>query len=181
MKSDLTEKITLPEKVSAKKEGNILEIQGEKGTNRKIFAHQRITMEVKEGAVHLSCSKATKREKTVIKTYNAHIKNMVKGVQEAHVYELKICSGHFPMNVSISGKTLSVKNFLGEKIPRVLVMSEQVKVKLEGDKITVESSDKEEAGQCAASIEQLTRVTNKDRRIFQDGIYITSKAGKEIK
>jgi large subunit ribosomal protein L6 len=32
-------------------------------------------------------------------------------------------------------------------------------------------------GQTAASIEQLTRVTDKDTRVFQDGVYITEKPG----
>lgn len=180
MKSDLTEKIALPEKVSAKVEGSTLEVTGKKGTNTRLFHHQKIKVEIKDQAVVFSCKGATKREKTMIKTYRAHALNMVKGVQEPHVYELKICSGHFPMNVALKGDTLSVKNFLGEKTPRVLTIPNTVKAKVDGDKITVESVNIEAAGQCAASMEQLTRITNKDRRIFQDGLYITSKAGKPI-
>ena len=53
-------------------------------------------------------------------------------------------------------------------------------VKVEGSEIIIESTNKELAGQAAADIEQLTRITNKDRRIFQDGIYITEKDGKKI-
>ena len=105
---------------------------------------------------------------------------MIKGSNEGHVYELKICSGHFPMNVSIQGKELVVKNFIGEKFPRRLKIQEGVIVKIEGEKITVEHTSKEIAGQSAANIEQLTRRPNFDSRIFQDGIYITVKDGKQI-
>ena len=54
-------------------------------------------------------------------------------------------------------------------------------MKVEGDNVSVESPDKELAGTTASDIEQLTRRPNFDTRIFQDGIFITSKAGKEIK
>ena len=46
--------------------------------------------------------------------------------------------------------------------------------------ITVRSSDKEIGGQMAADIERITKVIKKDRRVFQDGIFITNKAGEEI-
>ena len=51
---------------------------------------------------------------------------------------------------------------------------------IKGDIIIVEGIDKELAGQTAARIEQSTRITNKDRRVFQDGCYITDKAGIPI-
>jgi large subunit ribosomal protein L6 len=53
-------------------------------------------------------------------------------------------------------------------------------VKVEGDIVLVESCDKELAGQTAADIEQLTRISNRDKRIFQDGIWLTERFGKHI-
>ena len=76
---------------------------------------------------------------------------------------------------------LIIKNFLGEKFPRILKLKEGVDVKIEGDKINVQSSSKELAGTTASDIEKITRRPNFDTRIFQDGIYITNKDGKEIK
>ena len=117
----------------------------------------------------------------MVKTYKAKLKNNLIGVNEGYTYKLKICSGHFPMNVGVNGTEFTIKNFLGEKVPRTITLKEGASVKIEGEQIIVESIDKEKAGQVAADIEQLTRVTNRDNRIFQDGIYITEKAGKIIK
>ena len=85
------------------------------------------------------------------------------------------------MNVSTSNNKLIVKNFLGEKVPRILQLKEGADVKIEGEIIKVESSNKELAGQVSADIEQLTRRPGYDSRIFQDGIYITNKDGRELK
>ena len=104
------------------------------------------------------------------------MKNMVKGVVEPFQYKVKICSGHFPMNVSMSGQELIVKNFLGEAVPRRIMMPEGTKVKVNGTEIDISSANKELAGQAASRIENLCRITNRDRRIFQDGLYITEKA-----
>lgn len=84
------------------------------------------------------------------------------------------------MNVSVEKGNVIVKNFLGEKMARVARILEGSEVKVNGDEIIVTSVNKETAGQTASNIEQCTRVTNKDRRIFQDGIYITQKGGKSV-
>ena len=106
---------------------------------------------------------------------------MLSGVKDGHKYVLKICAGHFPMNISMSGNQLIVKNFLGEKFPRVLQIKQGVTVKVEGDKVNVDSPDKELAGTTASDIEGLTRRPGFDTRIFQDGIYMIIKDGKELK
>jgi large subunit ribosomal protein L6 len=176
----LTESIEIPQKTEAKLDGRVLTIKGPKGELSREVIFQKILLAIDGKKISLSSKNATKREKTHLGTLKAHIKNMIKGVLEGHVYKLKICSGHFPMNVSATSDTLTVKNFLGEKVPRVLKLKKGVKVSVEGAEVTVEGTDIEKAGQVAADIEQLTRITNRDIRIFQDGIYITKKSKRQL-
>lgn len=109
----------------------------------------------------------------------AHIVNMFNGVTDGYFAKLKVCSGHFPMQVKVEGTKLQIKNFLGEKIPRAASILNGVKVEVKGDMIEVNGIDKEKVAQTAANIEQATRITNRDRRIFQDGCYLVVKAGEE--
>lgn len=180
MKADIVREIVLASGVSAKLVGSVLTIKGPKGEVSREFRSPSITLTVAGDKVTLQVIKGTKREKTMIGTFESHITNMVEGVQEPHVYTLKICSGHFPMNVAIAGKEFVVKNFLGEAVPRKAEIITGVDVKIAGNDITVSSPDKELAGMMASRIENLCRITNRDRRIFQDGCYITQKAGKAI-
>ena len=180
MREDLKREIVLEEGVQAELQDALLKIKGPKGEVSRKFSHPKITILLENNQIVLSSAMASKREKTIIGSFEAHIKNMVQGVLEPHVYKLKICSGHFPMNVSVSGKEFAIKNFLGESVPRRLLLKEGVEVKVNGTEIVVTSPDRELAGQTAASIESLCRITNRDRRIFQDGCYIVSKAGKKI-
>ena len=106
---------------------------------------------------------------------------LMQGVSENYVYRLKICSGHFPMTVNAKDGVFTVKNFIGERIPRTYKLMDNVDVKVEGDIVLVSSPNKEIAGQTAASIEQLCRRPGFDSRIFQDGIYMIEKAGKKVK
>ena len=180
MKENILREIELDEGVTAQLDGSILMIKGPKGEVKRQFVHPKVEFVVEQGKIILKSKKGTKREKTIIGSFSSHIRNMIKGVQEPHIYKLKICSGHFPMNVSVAGQELIIKNFLGESVPRKITILSGIEVKVEGTEIVVSSPDKEAAGQTAAKIESLCRITNRDLRIFQDGCYLVHKSGKDV-
>jgi large subunit ribosomal protein L6 len=174
------EEVNVNEGISAKVEGTVLTVSKDKATVTRDFRHPKLTISAEGNKISINIPLMTKREKTMLGTYRAHIRNMLAGVEEPFVYKLKVCSGHFPMNLSITKEELSVKNFIGEKVPRVLKIIEGVDVKLDGDVITVTSTDKEKAGRIAGAIELLCKRPGFDNRIFQQGIYIMEKAGKAV-
>jgi len=177
MKLDLQEKIEIPQGIAISLVKDILSVKGPKVEIKRCIIMRGFTINLEGSAIIFSAKGASKREKRMMKTSISHVKNMIKGIQSPYVYQLKVCYSHFPMNVSVSNNQLVVKNFLGEKVPRILPLSKEVTVKIEGQVITVSHADKELAGRTASDIEQLTRISNKDRRVFQDGIHITHKAG----
>jgi large subunit ribosomal protein L6 len=173
-------KVKMTEGVSAELKGTILVIKGPKGEISYDFPSKRVLVAIGSGEMLVTSQNVTKREKTLIGTYVAHIKNMMRGVVEPFVYKLKVCASHFPMTVKIDNGVLTVKNFIGEAVPRKLKLKEGADVKVDGQEITVIAVSKETAGQVAADIEQLTKRPGFDRRIFQDGIYITQKDKKQM-
>ncbi len=180
MKKDLFNEIEIPEGTESELEGKKFIIKGPEGENSRKFKTLKVTIEKKDNKIIAGCKKATKKEKRMMNTVSAHIRNMIKGVQKKFTYQIKICSSHFPMSVEIKDKEVIIKNFLGEKIPRKARIPENVEISQKGDIISLISTDKEKAGQAAANIEKATQLRGRDRRIFQDGAYIINKNGKEI-
>ena len=172
--------IEIPEGVEAEIQKNKLILKGKEGETFREFNLGEINFEKKDKKIILSCEKATKKEKRIINTSAAHIKNMIHGVQKKFEYKLKICSSHFPMNVKFEGNTAIIKNFIGEKVDRKVELPKNVEIKMEKEIITIRSIDKELSGQAAANLETATKIRGRDKRVFQDGIYIINKAGREI-
>jgi large subunit ribosomal protein L6 len=79
----------------------------------------------------------------------------------------------------VQGDEVEIENFLGEKAPRHAKVRGDTQVQVDGEEVTLTGPNKEDVGQTAADIEQLTRVNDKDTRVFQDGVYITQKPEKE--
>jgi len=180
MKKEFIREIEIPNDVEVNLIGNDLTIKGPQGTNKRELKIGKATIEIKDNKIILMDKRATKKEKKLINTAKSHIENMIKGVKEKFEYKLKICSSHFPITVNIKDGKAIIKNFLGEKIDREAKIPEGVEVKVDKEFITVSSTDKELVGQAAANLENSTKIRNRDRRIFQDGIYITNKPGKVI-
>ncbi|RLG12341.1 50S ribosomal protein L6 [Candidatus Pacearchaeota archaeon] len=181
MRKEIFQEVEIPEGVEAEIKGNILEIKGKEGENKKKFNLHNIKLEKKDNKIVIGNKKATKKEKKMINTITAHIKNMIQGVQEKFEYKLKAVFSHFPITLEKQGDEVIIKNFLGEKIERKAKIPKGAEVKIEKEYVTITSVDKEIAGQAAANLEKATRIRMRDRRVFQDGVYIINKAGKEIK
>ncbi|MCX8158687.1 MAG: 50S ribosomal protein L6 [Candidatus Pacearchaeota archaeon] len=136
-----------------------------------------INLTIKDNKIILFCKKGNKNDYKKIKSFIAHIKNLFEGLTEKYVYKLEAVFVHFPMTLKIEGNKLIINNFLGEKTPRYAEILPNVDVEIKGQKITISSHDKDAAGQTAANFERATKIRNRDRRIFQDGIFIVEKPG----
>jgi large subunit ribosomal protein L6 len=180
-KKGMSDELPIPEGVNVTVAGNSVTMKGPKGEASTIISEPSISVKMDGQKAIISSLKSAKKDKTRIGSYRAHLANIIKGVTEGHVYKLKICYTHFPINVSVSGKKITIKNLLGEKTPKEIIMPDNVKAKVEGADVTIESPDKENASQTAALIEQSTKRSGFDIRVFVDGIYITMKDGKDIK
>ncbi|MEM2121567.1 MAG: 50S ribosomal protein L6 [Candidatus Woesearchaeota archaeon] len=179
-KESLVEELIIPEGINVFLDDKTVIVKNGSLELKRTFNIKNINFEIENSKLRIKSIGATKREYKNLRTIRAHILNMFKGIKEPFVYKLKVCSSHFPMKITVKGDTFRVENFLGEHHPRELKIKEGVNVKVDGNLIIVESHDKEKAGQVASDIERLTTIKNKDRRIFQDGIFLIERAGKRV-
>lgn len=171
--------VEIPQGVQASVQARLVTLKGPKGEASKDFkAAIGISIKVEGNAVKVSAEKGSKKEKKIINSIEAHLQNMVEGVQKGYAYKLAIVYAHFPITVAKKGNSVEMVNFLGSKKPKSAAIIGKTQVEVKGKEITVSGPDIEAVGQTAANIEQLTRLREKDRRVFQDGIFITGKKEK---
>lgn len=175
---ELRSEIEIPEGFDIEIKGHEISVRKEGKEIRKNFP--RALFEKEGNKLVLVIKNATKKERKNLNSVVAHVKNMLKGLNEKFVYKLQVCAVHFPMNVAVKGENFIIKNFLGETKERKAKILPNAEVDVNGVIITVKSSDKDAAGQTAANIEKAAKVRNRDRRVFQDGIFMTEEAGKVI-
>jgi len=180
MTKELLQTIEIPEGISVDIDGAKVSVSGPEGKNERTFDLANLKLEKKGNEIILKSKKETKKEKRRMNTFAAHIRNMIKGAKEKFEYKLKVCFSHFPITVEMKGKEAWIKNFLGEKTPRKVKIPTGAEVKIDRDVIIVSASDVEIAGQTAANFETATKIRKRDRRVFQDGIFMTSKCGEDI-
>ena len=169
--------VEIPEGVSASIDGEKVTITGPKGSVSRDFVSARHNILQEGGALLVRIDVPRRKEKALAGTWNAHLNNMVKGVTDGFTYTLKALYSHFPMTLAVKGNQLIVTNYFGERVPRSANILSGVDVKVQNKtEIVVSGIDKEAVGQTAANIERSTTVKKRDRRVFQDGIYLIEKA-----
>jgi len=172
----ITRQVEIPPGVDVTLDGGVLTVSGPKGTLVRDMRFPQIEIAVEGDKVVVSTASDKKRILAMTGTLEAHAKNMIRGVVDGYEYRMKVVYSHFPIQLKLQGDRLEINNFLGEKQPRIAKIIEGVSVKIGNDELTLTGIDKEKVGNTAANIEHATRITKRDPRVFQDGIYITERA-----
>jgi len=172
----MQKEIEIPEgvKVELSPDG-ILTVSGPKGELKRQFSHPWVRLWIEDGKVIAKSENDRRKNKAVVGTWIAHVQNMFSGVLHGWEARLKIVYSHFPVKVAIEGQEAKIQNFMGERKPRIAKILPGVEVQVKGADIIVKGIDKEKVGQTTANFEIATKVKNRDRRIFSDGIWITQK------
>lgn len=170
------ERVAIPDGVTVAVAEGTVRVDGAKATLSRRLWHPRVRIAVEGGEVRVRCELPKRKEKAIVGTYAAHIRNMVEGVTKGWRYRMKIVYSHFPMKAGVKGNEFVIENFLGERHPRKAPILGDTKVTVEGDQVVLEGPDLEAVSQTAANIERATKIKGFDPRVFQDGIYIVAKA-----
>lgn len=171
------ERIGIPDGVRVALEGDTVRVSAGKTSLMRTLSYPRVSLAVEGKEVRVRCDFPKRKEKAIVGTYAAHVRNMIEGVSRGWRYRMKMVYSHFPMKASVKGKEFVLENFLGERHPRrTEIRGDETTVKIDGDQVVVVGPDLEGVAQTAANIEQMTRIKGFDPRVFQDGIYIVAKA-----
>ena len=176
-KIKLEERISIPEGVSIEisGDGHLIKASMNGKKTEKNFVLHKVKIKKQGNEIIVSAENTRREDKKIAGAIVAHIKKIFQGLNEDYVYKLEICNVHFPMNVKIEADKLVIKNFLGEKLPRIAKIISGANVEIKGNIIEVVSHDKDAAGLTVSNIELATKIKNRDRRVFQDGIFLTEK------
>lgn len=159
----------------------VVTVKGPKGTVTNNFAHAKnLTIEVdkktKKLVVHTEFP--TNKELAIAKTIINLIKNMQKGVLHQYTYKMKLVHAHFPITVVPPQKgsdEILIKAFIGERSPRKTKVVGDVKVTANKEEVILVGCNNIHVGQTAANIQNCAKVRDKDKRVFQDGVFLYEK------
>jgi len=171
--------ITLPEGVTVTSQDNIVTVKGPKGELTQELAGG-ITLEQKDGELHVSRPSDAKQHKALHGLYRALINNMVVGTSEGFTKELELVGVGF--RASHSGQRLDLS--LGFSHNIVLELPEEVKVETKTEKgknpvIVLSSHDKQLLGMVAAKIRSFRKPEPyKGKGVRFVGEQVRRKAGK---
>ncbi|CAE7038855.1 RPL9, partial [Symbiodinium sp. CCMP2456] len=161
-------------------------VKGKHGELKRDFKHLPIELFLSDGGKKVVARMyfAKSKQCSMLNSVCSHISNLFEGVAHKFEYKMRLVYAHFPINANIinGGKTIEIRNFLGEKVVRTVHMLPGVTVEKSAstkDELVVCGADIELTGQSAALIHQSCLCKKKDIRKFLDGIYVSSHGVKE--
>ncbi|KAK7969787.1 60s ribosomal protein-like protein l9 [Apiospora sp. TS-2023a] len=179
------ETLEVPEGVSVQIKARNVTVTGPKGKLSKDLSHLAVNFShPKKNVIGIEIHHGARKNVAALRTVRTLINNLITGVTKGYKYKMRYVYAHFPINVNIDKNSetdcheVEIRNFLGEKIVRRVVMRHGVEIepsKNQKDELTLTGISLEDVSQSAADIQQICRVRNKDIRKFLDGLYVSEK------
>lgn len=171
--------IDIPEGVVVEIESRKVTVTGPRGTLFRDLKHVNMDLrKVGEKTIRVDLWFANRKQLACLRTVCSHIDNMIVGVTQGFLYKMRFVYSHFPINVTVAGENVEIRNFLGEKRVRKVKLLDGVSYLRSADmkdEIQLTGNDIANVSLTAAQIQQSTNVRKKDLRKFLDGIYVSEK------
>jgi len=172
--------VTIPDGVDVTIKARKIVVKGPRGTLSKDLSHLPLDIRMEGKTITIERWFTSGKAPASIRTACSHIDNLIIGVTKGFEYKMRFVYAHFPINVTVTNKDqkVEIRNFLGEKVVRVVDALEGVTVKRSTDvkdEIVLIGNDINNVSRTAALIQQICAVKRKDIRKFLDGIYVSAK------
>jgi len=174
--------VKIPDGVTVTIKARIVKVKGPRGELTQNFRHLPLDMKVAEDGKTVRVERwfTSGKAPASIRSACSHLDNMIIGVTKGFEYKMRFVYAHFPINVTITKKDacIEIRNFLGEKVVRVVDCGPGVTVKRSTDvkdEIVLVGNDINAVSRTCALVQQICAVKRKDIRKFLDGIYVSSK------
>ncbi|KAI1094822.1 60S ribosomal protein L9 [Rostrohypoxylon terebratum] len=179
------ETLEIPEGVKVHIKSRNVTVEGPRGKLSKDLSHIAVNFSrPQKNVIGIEIHHGSRKDVATLRTVRTLINNLIVGVTKGFKYKMRYVYAHFPINVNIekNGETgnyeVEIRNFIGEKLVRRVVMQPGVDVEIstaQKDELLLLGNSLEDVSQSAADIQQICRVRNKDIRKFLDGMYVSEK------
>lgn len=144
------------------------------GVLKKDLSHLAVNFShPKKDVINIELHHGARKNVATLRTVRTLINNMIIGVTKGFKYKMRYVYAHFPINVNVekdaesNNFAVEIRNFIGEKIVRRVIMHEGVDVEVsknQKDELSITGNSLENVSQSAADIQQICKVRNKDIR-----------------
>jgi large subunit ribosomal protein L9e len=179
------ELLDIPEGVKVSIKTRTVTVEGPRGKLVKDLGHLAVNFgQPKKNTISIEIHHGNRKNVATLRTVRSIINNLIIGVTKGFKYKMRYVYAHFPINVNVEKNNatglfeVEIRNFIGEKIVRRVVMQPGVDVEIsknQKDELVLFGNGLENVSQSAADIQQICRVRNKDIRKFLDGLYVSEK------
>ncbi|KAL7562956.1 hypothetical protein ACA910_018596 [Epithemia clementina (nom. ined.)] len=174
-----TRSLLIPDDVEVEVKARKIKVKGPLGELERDFKHIAMDLRIVESDavekgeenrkyIKVDLWFATRKQLACVRTVCSHIDNLFTGVKRGFLYKMRFVYSHFPINVTLTGNVVEIRNFLGEKRVRKVALLPGVKYERTAnvkDQIELSGIDIAMVSLTAAKIQQATNVRNKDLRL----------------